>query len=79
MGAINDIAEGFSKNQLIGYFLILWAATFFFSSISGFVGAAEGHWSSIADVIIDVLWSLVELGAAGVLVLLGFKFLNEKQ
>jgi hypothetical protein len=78
MGAVNDIAKGFSKNQLIGYFLILWAATFFFSSLSGFVGAAEGY-GSIADIIIDVLWSLVELGVTGVLVLLGLKILNEKQ
>jgi hypothetical protein len=78
MGAVNDMAKGFSKNQLIGYFLILWAATFFFSALSGFVGVAEGHWA-IADMIINVLWSLAELGLTGVLVLLGLKFLNEKQ
>jgi hypothetical protein len=76
--AITKIAEGFAKNQLIAYFLILWAATFFFSSISGFVWLAEGH-ASIADLIIDTLWNLADLGIAAVLVLLGLKILNEKE
>ena len=77
MGAVNDIAKDFSKNQLIGFFLILWAATFLFSALSGFVWLAEGH-ASIADIIIDGLWNLADLGCAAVLVLLGLKILNEK-
>jgi hypothetical protein len=76
MGAMN-IAEGFAKNQLIAYFLILWAATFFFSAISGFLWLAE--YGSIVDFVVDGLWNLAEIGCAAVLVLLGLKILNEKQ
>ena len=76
--ALTKIAEGFAKNQLIGYFLILWAATFFFSSISGFLWLAEGY-GSIADVIVDGLWNLAEIGCAAILVLLGLRILNEKE
>jgi hypothetical protein len=75
MGAIDDIAKGFSKNQLIGYFLILWAVTFFFSAINGFFYLDE----PVINMIIDVLWSLAELGITAVLILLGVKFLNQKQ
>ena len=70
--------EGFTKNQLIAYFLLLWAATFFFSSISGFVWLTEGY-ASIADIIIDIPWNLVELAMAAVLAMLGLKILNEKE
>ena len=78
MGAVNNIAEGFSKNQLIGYFLLLWAATFLFSALSGFFWLIQGY-GPILDVIIDGLWSLADLGCAGVLALLGVKILNEKE
>jgi hypothetical protein len=37
MGFVDDLAKGFAKNQLIAYFLILWAVTFFFSGIYGFL------------------------------------------
>jgi hypothetical protein len=76
MGAIDDIAKGFSKNQLIGYFLILWAITFLFSAINGFMYIAS---PDILDILVDGLWSLAELGITAVLILLGVKFLNEKQ
>ena len=29
--------EDISRNQLVAYFLIVWAVTFFFSVVSGFV------------------------------------------
>jgi hypothetical protein len=75
---LTKFAEGFTKNQLIGYFLILWAATFFFSAISGFIWIADGY-GSILDVIIDGLWNLADLGCAAVLVILGLKILNQKE
>jgi hypothetical protein len=75
---INDFANGFSKNQLIGYFLILWAVTFFLSAISTILWFAEGR-ADLADIVVDGLWTLADLGITAVLVLLGFKILNEKQ
>ena len=78
MGAIDDIVKGFAKNQLIAYFLILWAITFFFSGINSLVWLAEGH-GSVLDIFIDGLWSFAELGGAAVLILLGVKILNEKE
>jgi hypothetical protein len=76
--SLTKFAEGFAKNQLIGYFLILWAATFLFSAISGFIWIADGY-GSIFDVIIDGLWNLADLGCAAVLAILGLKILNEKE
>lgn len=70
--------EGFTKNQLIGYFLLLWAATFFFSAISGFVWLTSSY-AELADFIIDIPWNLAELGIAAVLGMLGLKILNEKE
>ena len=75
---LKKFIEGFTKNQLIGYFLILWAATFLFSAISGFIWLTEGY-ASLADVIIDGLWNLADLGAAAVLAMLGLKILDEKE
>ena len=76
--AINDIVKNFSKNQLIGYFLLLWALTFLFSAISGFLWLAEGY-ASILDLILEGLWCLTKLGCAAVLAMLGFKILNEPE
>ena len=76
MGFVDDLAKGFAKNQLIAYFLILWAAIFFFSGVYGFLRIGD---QPILNMIIDGLWSLAELGAAAVLVLLGVKILNEKE
>ncbi len=80
MGEVNNIVNNLSKQKLLAYFLLLWAGTFFFSSISGFLYLGEygfAHNSGL-DIAIDVLWNLVELGAAAVLVLLGLKLLNAK-
>lgn len=74
---ITKFAEKFTKNQLIAYFLILWAATFLFSSLSGFVWLTEGY-ATAADFILDIPWNLAELGIAAVLAMLGLKILNEK-
>lgn len=78
MEAVNNIAKGLSKNQLIGYFLILWAITFFFSAISGFIWLTEGY-ANAGDFITDIPWNLAELGCAALLVLLGVKILNEEK
>jgi hypothetical protein len=75
---LKQFIDGFTKNQLIGYFLILWAATFLFSAISGFAWLADGY-GSLFDVIIDGLWNLADLGAAAVLAMLGLKILDEKE
>ena len=76
--AITKFIDGFTKNQLIGYFLILWAVTFLFSAISGFAYLAGGQ-ASLFDVILDGLWNLADLGAAAVLAMLGLKILDEKE
>ena len=75
--SINRIVDDFSKDKLVGYFLILWAATFLFSAISSFAWLAEGYGSAI-DIIIDGLWGLAELGCAAVLAMLGLKILNKQ-
>jgi hypothetical protein len=75
---INDLVKGFSKNELIGYFLILWAITFIFSAISGFIWIAEGD-LSIIRLILEIVWDFAEIGCGLILILLGFKILNEKQ
>ena len=76
--AITDLIKDFSKNQLIAYFLLLWALTFLFSAISGFLWLAEGHVSTL-DLIVDGLWDLTKIGCAAVLAMLGLKILNEPQ
>ena len=76
--SLMKFVENFTKNQLISYFLLLWAATFFFSSISGFTWMAAGHTSGI-DIIIDGLWNLADLGCAAVLGMLGLKMLKAEQ
>jgi hypothetical protein len=75
---ITKFVAGFTKNQLIAYFLMFWAATFFFGAISTFMWLAEGHASTV-EVIIDGFYSLAKLGCAGVLVMLGVKILNQTE
>jgi hypothetical protein len=56
--------------MLIGWFLILWGLTFFFSAIWGLIdlgGYSPGY------LIIEVLWDLTELAIAGILAILGLK------
>ncbi|PVX25234.1 MAG: hypothetical protein CW691_05275 [Candidatus Bathyarchaeum sp.] len=75
---LSKFVEGFSKNQLVAYFLLLWAATFFFSSISGFSYIAAGY-SSGLDLVVDVLWNLTDLGITAILGMLGLKILNNQE
>ncbi|MCW4035449.1 MAG: hypothetical protein NWF03_08815 [Candidatus Bathyarchaeota archaeon] len=77
--AIMNIVEKYTKNKLIAYFLMLWAATFFLSCISGFLWLAGGHEQSILDTLVDVLWNFADLGCAAVLAMLGLKFLNQEE
>jgi len=72
------IAEGFSRNKLIGYFLILWGFTFLFSALSSVLWIGDGY-ASAANVVVDGLWSLADIGCAGLLVLLGIKFLHNQE
>jgi len=80
MGEVNNIVNNLSKQKLLAYFVLLWAGTFFFSSISGFIYLGEWGFQNASglDIAIDILWNLTELGAAAVLVLLGLKILNDK-
>jgi hypothetical protein len=71
------MGENLWKNKLVGYFLILWAATFFFSAISGFMYLADGYASAL-DVIVDGLWDLSEIGCAVILAMLGMRILSNK-
>jgi hypothetical protein len=75
---LSKMAEGYTQNKLIGFFLILWALTFLFCALDDILWLADGY-ASTADVILYGLWSLVELGCAAVLALLGTKFLDKKE
>lgn len=74
---ITKTIENFGITKLVGYFLLLWAATFFFSAINGFIYVAEGYGSAI-DILVDGLWSLADLGCAAILAMLGFKILGNQ-
>ncbi|UCE96375.1 MAG: hypothetical protein JSV51_01860 [Candidatus Bathyarchaeota archaeon] len=68
------MGESIWKNKLVGYFLLLWAGTFFFSAISSFLWLAGG--ASAIDWIVDGLWGLCEIGCAAILVMLGMKIIS---
>jgi hypothetical protein len=74
---ITKSLENFGITKLVGYFLLLWAATFFFSAINGFIYVAEGYGSAI-NILVDGLWSLADLGCAAILAMLGFKILGNQ-
>ena len=75
--AIMQFVEKYTKNQLIGYFLLMWGLTFLFSSISGFQWLVQ--YGSGFDLLIDGLWNLTELGCAAVLGMLGLKILEKEE
>ena len=75
MLVIQKMGENIWKNKLVGYFLLLWAGTFFFSAISSLLWLAGGGGSAI-DLVIDGLWSLCEIGCAAILVMLGMKIIS---
>ncbi|MGD0204271.1 MAG: zinc ribbon domain-containing protein [Candidatus Bathyarchaeia archaeon] len=67
-----------TKEKLIGYFLILWGASFFFEAIVGFIEASYSYVGAraIASNYLGVLIDLIYLAIAAVLALLGLKFLG---
>ena len=75
MGETGKMFEGLPCRMFVGWFLILWAATFFFSAIYGFLDIFEVSYST-GYLIIEVLWDLADLAIAGVLAVLGFKVLR---
>jgi hypothetical protein len=77
MGQTAKMFEGLPCRMLIGWFLILWGLTFFFSAIYGFLDVSGGGYSA-GFLIIEVLWDLVDLAIAGILAILGLKVLGGK-
>jgi hypothetical protein len=73
MGETMKMFEGLPCRTLVGWFLILWGATFFFSGIWGLTDAF-GYSAGYA--ILEVLWDLADLAIAGILVILGLKVLR---
>jgi hypothetical protein len=73
MGETMKMFEGLPCRMLVGWFLILWGVTFFFSGIWGLAGAFD---YSVGYLIIEVLWDLADLAIAGILVILGLKVLR---
>jgi hypothetical protein len=65
--------EGLPCRVLVGWFLILWGATFFFSGIWGLLDIFN---YSIGYSIIELLWDLADLAIAGVLAIIGLKVLK---
>jgi hypothetical protein len=73
MGETMKMIEGLSGRMLVGWFLILWGVTFFFSGVWGLMGLSD---YSIGYLIIEVLWDLADIAIAGILALLGLKVLR---
>ena len=73
MGQSTKLFAGLSCRMLVGWFLILWGVTFFFSAIWGLLDLS-GY--SVGFLIIEVLWDLAELAIAGVLAILVLKVLG---
>jgi hypothetical protein len=73
MGEPMKMFEGLPCRMLVGWFLILWGLTFFFSGIWGLIDIL--NYSSI-DLIIELLWDLTDLAIAGILAILGLKVLR---
>jgi hypothetical protein len=68
--------EGLPCLMLIGWFLILWGVTFFFSGLWGLLDLAGGAEYSIEFLLLEVLWDLTDLGLAGILAVIGLKVLR---
>ena len=73
MGQTTKMFAGLPCRMLVGWFLILWGMTFFFSAIWGLLDLS-GY--SIGYLIIEVLWDLAELAIAAILAILGLKVLR---
>jgi hypothetical protein len=72
---MGNFLEDLSKQKLLGYFLILWGASFFFDAIEDFVYSSYGYWRSGYTAVI-IVHDVVFLAIAAVLVLLGLKVLG---
>jgi len=75
MGQTTKMFAGLPCRTLVGWFLILWAATFFFSAIWGFMDVGGGYYSA-GESVIEILLDLADLAIAGVLAILGLKVLR---
>ena len=75
MGEGTKMFAGLPCRTLVGGFLILWAVTFFFSAIWGFIDVGSGYYGG-GEAVIEILWDLADLGIAGVLGILGLKVLR---
>jgi hypothetical protein len=75
MGQTTKMFEGLPCRMLVGWFLILWGLTFFFSAIWGFLDVGGGGYSA-GYLIVEVLWDLADLLIAGILAVLGLKVLR---
>ena len=72
--------DNLTKEKLVGYFLILWGASFFFEAIQGFILASYSYEGAraIASNDLGILVDVIYLPIAAVLVLLGLKILGIK-
>ena len=70
-----NVSKGISLRMLVGWFLILWGATFFFSGIWGLLDLASDSYL-LGFAVIEVLWDLTDLAISGVLVIIGIKLLR---
>ena len=75
-----NFLDNFTKEKLVGYFLILWGASFFFEAIQGFIVASYSYEGAraIATNDLGILVDVIYLPIAAVLVLLGLKILGIK-
>lgn len=77
--SIRDIVEKLSKEKLVGYFLILWGASFFFNAISGlaYYATYSGSYFSV-QMAFGILSDLTSLAIAALLIIIGLKVLQIK-
>jgi hypothetical protein len=77
--SIREIVEKLSKEKLVGYFLILWGASFFFNAISGlaYYATFTGNYFS-AQMAFGLLSDLTSLAITALLVMTGLKILQIK-
>ena len=74
MGEPMKMFEGLPCRMLVGWFLIIWGITFFFSGIWGLAGIFD--YSSPGYLILEALWDLADLALASILAILGIKVLR---
>ena len=65
-----------SKEKLVGYFLMLWGVSFFLSGLSGFAYYSQSVIGE-ANIFVGILSSLLSIGMGIILVVLGYKIINE--